>query len=508
MSISLSGPELTKVDPALVASLQAIVSRLANKDATLWGPAAVSEARVRLGWIDSPFDIEAVLSQCGGLPQRSRTVLCGMGGSSLAPEVIAAAARKELVVLDSTDPQQVNAALLNLEETTFVVASKSGSTIETDSQRRAVEGALRDRGLAPKDHIVVVTDPNSPLDEYARNAGYYVVNADPNVGGRFSALTAFGVVPSLLIGADVSQLFADAKAATEEMVNNPSPAVLLAATMVRHSSISPYVTIASDERAPGFGDWVEQLVAESTGKNGKGILPIVVESADAVDFKGPDRLSISIGNSSAADLVIEAPLGALFVLWEWATAIAGYALEIDPFSQPNVAESKANTSALLNEWSARIPTFAPRFVEEEIEVFTALEVDSIADLLDQLTHHAGYLAVMAYLDRTQDGLITQLRPIFGRTVPCTFGWGPRFLHSTGQFHKGGPLIGSFLQITGENAHDAAIPGQEYSFARLQLAQALGDYHAFTSRDLPVARLHLRSRATGIATLIAKASHAS
>lgn len=499
MSITISGSELAKLSPDLITSLSHALHRLKGGDATLWGPEAQAEASIRLGWLDAAQHSKTL--SLSHLPRRQRTVLCGMGGSSLAPEVIAATYGKELVVLDSTEPAQVQSAITDLADTTFVIASKSGSTIETDSQRRAIEFALTTAGLNPSDHIVVVTDPGSPLDEQARSASYQVINADPNVGGRFSALTAFGITPAYLIGVNVDQLLDDAIAATKEMMADPSPAVLLAAAMVRHNSISPYITIASDQRIPGFGDWVEQLVAESTGKDGKGILPIVMESSNAADFQGPDRLSISLSTSSAADLTIDAPLGAQFVLWEWATALAGYALGIDPFNQPNVTESKTNTSALLNEWSGQTPPLTPTLIDRGIEIYTEMDISGLDDLFDQLRHHAGYVAVMAYLDRHQDHAIAQIRELLGRSRPCTFGWGPRFLHSTGQFHKGGPLIGAFLQITGSYSRDLPVPGREYTFATLNMAQALGDYRALASRELPTARLHLNNRAAGIATLL-------
>lgn len=504
MSITITGPELAKLSPDLISSLREALGRLAQADSSLWGSAAQPEASIRLGWLTAPKN--AATLSLTHLPRRKRTVLCGMGGSSLAPEVIAATYRRPLTVLDSTDPAQVQEALVELEHTTFIIASKSGSTIETDSQRRAIENALVGAGLDPAEHIVIVTDPDSPLDQDARSKGYFVVNADPHVGGRFSALTAFGLTPAFLIDADVQNLIDDALNATAQMTIDPSPAVLLAAAMIRHNSISPYITIASDDRTPGFGDWVEQLVAESTGKDGKGILPIVVESQTATDFRGGDRLSIALSPGADADLIIDAPLGAHFVLWEWATALAGFALSIDPFNQPNVTESKNNTSALLAEWSGSMPTPTPRLIDQGVEIYTEMDVAGLDDLFDQLRHHAGYIAVMAYLNRQHDHEITKIRSLLGQSRPCTFGWGPRFLHSTGQFHKGGPLIGAFLQITGAYDTDLQVPGKEYTFATLNMAQALGDYRALASRDLPIARLHLTDRASGITTLLG-AAHA-
>jgi glucose-6-phosphate isomerase len=512
MSVSISGPALTGLDTELLRRANAAAARLAQKDITLWGQAAQSEAQVRLGWIDLPYSSTDLLPSLQRVSDamlgKTRVVLCGMGGSSLAPEVIAAHFGRALTVVDTTDPAQIAAATESLEDTVIVVASKSGTTIETDTQRKFFIDALTQRGLDPIRHIVVVTDPASALDEQSRQAGFQVINADPNVGGRFSALSAFGLTPTALLKIDPNTLLQQAQAAHEQFLTPNSPAVLLAVAMAQQESTAPWMTLAAtDPSLSGLGDWIEQLVAESSGKSGRGILPVVVENAESADFLGANRLSVALGACASADLAIEADLGAHFLLWEWATALLGHLSETDPFNQPNVTESKENTGALLKEWEGVLPEFTPDAVDGPVEIFGAA---SIVDAFSLLTAE-GYIAIMAYLNRNSDESILGLRSILAKKLvsrpqpgAVTFGWGPRFLHSTGQFHKGGPQIGAFLQITGEQENDLQIPGRGYGFGTLQMAQALGDVRALATRGRPVVRFHLREREEGIKHLLSVA----
>jgi glucose-6-phosphate isomerase len=513
-SIRLSGQALLEENSPLLVRIQSIVPALARRDPQIWGEEAAEEAAIRLGWIDLPTTSRALLPEIDSISAWARSrglshvVLCGMGGSSLAPEVITAAEGCDLTVLDTTDPDQIRAALSDrLAQSVIVIASKSGSTIETDSQRRIYESELRRIGLEPRDHLVIVTDPGSPLAEEAESLGYRRILADPNVGGRYSALSAFGLVPSALAGVDVSLLLDQAESAATELASDDSPAAHLAAAIAQQST--PYLSIASaSDSLPGFGNWVEQLVAESTGKQGRGILPIVLPSFDSPGFRSEGVLSVAIGASAAEiDLTIDAPLGAQFLLWEWATALLGFAFEIDPFNQPNVTESKTNTARLLQEWGGSPPLMEPLYVEGAIEVHVQAGSsgrDLQAVLTDFLGRIApgGYLGILAYLNREADAESVALRDLLAErtTAPVTFGWGPRYLHSTGQFHKGGPLVGSFLQITGEPEADLEVPGAPYSFATLNLAQALGDHDALSARGLPMLRLHLRDRRAGIGQL--------
>ncbi|MFM1844272.1 MAG: hypothetical protein RLZ78_352 [Actinomycetota bacterium] len=503
---SIKGNSLSKIDRTSqeYKSLQAFHERLKAKDSTIWGAEAQAEAAIRMNWIDLPESSRDLLPQFDALAakhrDKSNVILCGMGGSSLGPEVIAQSFAKQLFVLDSTDPDYVAHALnFDLSKSVVVVSSKSGSTIETASQRALFEGAFKDAGLNPADHMVFVTDPGSPLDQQVRAAGFTVVNADPNVGGRFSVLSPFGLVPAALIGVDVSVLL-DNASDTKKAFFADSQMMCDIAYLLAHVS-DQYVAYTDEASGmPGLSDWIEQLVAESTGKNQVGRLPVVAETS----HNGREGNAFSISFAGNADLVVEADLASQFFIWEWVTALVGAALAIDPFNQPNVTEAKEQTSALLNEWKGVLPSFTPDLTDGAVEIFGAGKnaTDALTQLIAQIPED-GYVAVMAYLDRKDDAAIAELRAILadksGR--PVTFGWGPRFLHSTGQFHKGGQQNGVFLQITGDVKKDIAIPGQSYGFKTLVAAQALGDGKALASRKYPLLRFNLTNRAAGISELL-------
>ncbi|TDQ47589.1 glucose-6-phosphate isomerase [Actinorugispora endophytica] len=501
-----------------------VAARLAAKDATLWGPGAEAEASVRLGWVDLAESSRALLPRIREIAEAKRAagldrvVLAGMGGSSLAPEVIAASRGADLVTLDTTDAHQVRRAIgTDLARTVVVVSSKSGGTVETDSHRRAFEQAFTDAGIDPAERVVVVTDPGSPLAGLAAERGYETVLADPDVGGRYSALTAFGLVPSALAGVDVEALLDEAAAVAATLADDDNPALALGAVL---GGFGGHDKVVLAGRTPaGLGDWIEQLVAESTGKSGTGLLPVVVEGVDAPGFTpGPDTHLVVYGEDAApgadtADTLVTGPLGGQFLAWEYATAVAGRLLGIDPFDQPNVQESKDNTKALLESSNnGTLPTGAPLLVDGAVEVHAsdpallgdAKDLAAVLQALVRSVPEDGYLAVMAYLDRDAegDGRAATVRSGLAALTPrpVTFGWGPRFLHSTGQYHKGGPANGVFAQITGEVTQDLPVPGRPYSFARLQLAQALGDFGALAERGRPAIRLHLRDRVAGLEEL--------
>ena len=526
--------QVTGLPEAAGSELTGLASRLLSGDATLWGPAAEQEAAQRLGWLSLPESSERLLPQLRALRERVRAagldhvVLAGMGGSSLAPEVITRTAGVELTVLDSTDPHQVATALADrIDRTVVVVASKSGSTIETDSHRRTYEQAFRDAGFTDQElaaRVVVVTDPGSPLEQGAREAGYEVVLADPTVGGRYSALSAFGLTPSYLAGADVERLLADARVLSQELGQDDNPGLRLGAALGEAARTGRDKLVLADGGSGivGFGDWAEQLVAESTGKQDTGILPVVVESVDAPGFRdaGTDAIRVVLGGDAAdADVItVHGSLGAQFLLWEYATAVAGHVLGINPFDQPNVAESKENTSKILDQASNGAPGVLspePAFVDGLVEVHgeasllgDATDLSAVLRMLVDQVPPTGYLAVMAYLDRHGDSGAAQLRAALARAAgsrPVTFGWAPRFLHSTGQFHKGGPQVGVFLQLTGAVETDVPVPGRPFTFATLQMAQALGDQGALAGRGRPVARLHLTDRESGLAQVLQTAN---
>ena len=504
--ISIKGSSLSKIDrtSAKYKELQAFHERLKTKDSTIWGPEAQAEAAVRLNWIDLPESSRELLPQFDALAAKHRdkttVILCGMGGSSLGPEVIAQTFSKQLFVLDSTDPDYVAHALkAELAKSVVVVSSKSGSTIETASQRALFEGEFKDAGLNPIDHMVFVTDPGSPLDKQVRDGGFTVVNADPNVGGRFSVLSPFGLVPAALIGVDVSVLL-DNAGDTKAAFFADSQLVCDIAYLLTYVADQYVAFTDQDSGMPGLSDWIEQLVAESTGKNQVGRLPVVAETA----HNGREGGAFTIAFAGVADLVVAGDLASQFIVWEWVTALVGAALGIDPFNQPNVTEAKEQTSALLNEWKGVLPSFAGDLNDGVLEIFGTGKnaTDALTNLIAQIPED-GYIAIMAYLDRKDDVRVAELRAILadksGR--PVTFGWGPRFLHSTGQFHKGGQQNGVFLQITGDVKKDIAIPGQNYGFNTLVAAQALGDGKALASRKYPLLRFNLTNRAMGISELL-------
>jgi glucose-6-phosphate isomerase len=504
--------------------LAGVPGLLAAKDPTLWGPAAEAEASIRLGWVDTFRRSRDLLPRLAALreelPTYDRVVLAGMGGSSLAPEVITRTAGVGLTVLDTTDPHQVRVAVADRPERTIVVvSSKSGSTVETDAHRRAYWQAFVDAGIAePGRHMVVVTDPGSPLEAEARDAGMHLVLADPDVGGRYSALTAFGLVPAYLAGVKVAELLDEAEefAGSLALEDGANPSLALGAALgaAAQAGRDKLALVDDSTGIIGLGDWIEQLVAESTGKEGTGILPVVVENATAPGATGPDVLTATVGGALPAaempgrgvrpDVAVNGPLGAQFLVWEAATALAGRLLGINPFDQPNVTESKDNTNQILAQG---FPQVTPSAMDNAVEIYgdgSTVEA-ALAALLDQLGD-GGYLAVMAYLDRLGDAELADVRAVLakasGRAV--TYGWGPRFLHSTGQYHKGGPPVGAFLQITGAVTEDLPVPDRPYTFGQLQAAQAAGDRTALASRHRPLLWLHLTDRAAGVAQVLAAA----
>ncbi len=500
-----------------------IATRIFAKDHTLWGPDAEQESAVRLGWVEAATVSQPLVGEILALRDAlkadgvTRIVLCGMGGSSLAPEVIAGTAGVELTVLDSTDPEQVSAALADrLDETAIVVSSKSGSTVETDSQRRIFEQAFTDAGIDAKSRIIIVTDPGSPLDKASREAGYRAVfNADPNVGGRFSALTAFGLVPSGLAGVDIQALLDEAEEAAE-ILNEDSEdniGLALGTALGGTNPLRNKIVIAEDGSGiVGFADWAEQLIAESTGKLGTGVLPVVAGPASPEATLGaPDVLVVRLVAADADvqlgenEVAIAGGLATQMMVWEFATAVAGRLLGINPYDQPDVEAAKIAARGLLDAQPEPTPA---NFTDGAIEVRggqwlggAATAAEAVSALLAELGPD-GYLSVQAYFDRlayaSLEGVRDELAAVTGR--PVTFGWGPRFLHSTGQFHKGGPAIGVFLQVTAASATDLAIPDRPFTFGKLISAQAAGDAQVLSEHGRPVLRLHLTDRPAGVKQL--------
>ncbi|WP_161632056.1 glucose-6-phosphate isomerase [Nakamurella lactea] len=538
LTVTTVVPDREALDAAVRSLVQAqVASKITAQDPTLWGPEAEHEAAIRLSWATLAETSRPLVAEIEQLRDElaaeglTHVVLAGMGGSSLAPEVICATRGKPLVALDTTDPGQVRAAIAHdLAHTVLVVSSKSGGTVETDSHRRAYAAAFTDAGLDPKQHIVVVTDPGSPFTELAAKAGYRkVFLADPNVGGRYSALTAFGLVPAGLAGVDIAELLDEAAAAAPALsADEPdNPALVIGALLglAQRAGAEKVVLADTDSGIVGFGDWAEQLIAESTGKQGTGILPVVVEDTNSAGFAdaGADAVLASIGEPagdvplSGFAFSVAGSLGAQMLGWEYAIAVAGRELGINPFDQPDVESAKQATRELLNAPSEQSgddsPEAAAAHGAPTFDGVTAYGppdlVEGATDLRDLLQRflstapEAGYVAIQAYLDRTADDA-ARLRPLVAQKsgLQTTFGWGPRFLHSTGQYHKGGHPNGIFLQILGANAEDLPIPDQPFSFGSLQQAQARGDGSVLAEHGRPVLGLYLWDRAAGLDAIAA------
>ena len=525
--ISVSGAAADAVRrtvPTLVADL--VASGITAQDPALWGPDAEAEASRRLGWTEAVAVSRPLAPEITALREQleadgvDHIVLAGMGGSSLAPEVITRTARVGLTVLDSTEPGQVRAALSDrLATSALVVSSKSGSTVETDSQRRVYERAFRNAGIDPAKRIIIVTDPGSPLDESARAAGYRVFNADPDVGGRYSALTAFGLLPSGLAGVDIDEILDEAETIELSLAidTEDNPGLVLGAAIAATAPRRDKLAIVADgTHIVGFADWAEQLIAESTGKEGTGILPVVLDTnapelAASLSDVQVVRLVSDAGDRIFSDddtgeIRVSGTLGAQLLVWEYATAVAGRILGINPFDQPDVESAKVAARGLLD---ARPEPSPAAFVAGGIEVRGTPEVigassdlvSAIDVLLEELPAD-GYLSVQAYVDRVAHPELARLRDALAARAgrPVTFGWGPRFLHSTGQFHKGGPAVGVFLQITEVAREDLEIPERPFTFGQLIAAQASGDASVLAEHGRPVLTLTLTDPATNIPAL--------
>jgi hypothetical protein len=423
----------------------------------------------RLGWQAAPHvslaqwdDLVRFARQARG-DGLTRTVVCGMGGSSLAPQVLAASfAARHLSVLDTTDPAAVLAVARapDVDRTLFLVASKSGSTVETLACYHYLAARV------PAAQFVTITDPGSPLDALARERRFRAVFHHPaDVGGRYAALTVVGMLPAALMGLDGRALLEQALAVDAAAARGRGARLAAAALAGRDKLV-----LRPPEAVARLADWIEQLVAESTGKQGKGVVPIVDD---------PDRAPRA--DSELANEFAGAPLtlGAEFLGWEYTTWELATRLGVNPFDQPDVDAAKALARAELRERGA---TGAP------IQTLTP-------DALAQAARPGDYLALLAYLPPSPEiaARLQAVRATWARAlgVATTLGFGPRYLHSTGQLHKGGPNTGLFLVVTADDAEDAEIPELDTSFARLKRAQARGDIRALLERGRRVAQVHLK-----------------
>lgn len=525
IKVAVSGKTSATVESAidqLVADK--VASRIAAKDFTLWGKDAESESSIRLGWTSSAVESQALVAGILELKAYfnaegvTRFVLCGMGGSSLAPEVITKTAGVELVVLDSTNPEQVGHALAgDLAKTAVIVSSKSGSTVETDSQKRLFEQAFTAAGIDKTDRIVIVTDPGSPMEAAAKADGYRIFNADPTVGGRYSALTAFGLVPSGLAGADIQTLLDEAVAASELLAQDSAsnPGLILGSVLARTANGKGFADklglVEAGTSIQGLGDWAEQLIAESTGKLGKGVLPVVLEaSAPELSNKPADlviaRLVADASHASQDEVSVSGSLGAQFLLWEYATVVASRLIGINPFDQPDVESAKIAARGMLENRAAELPA---AFIDSGIEVrgkgIDLAGVDTVSAAISALlatSNLDSYVSIHAYLDRVGYPNAAGLRPAFAKQSgrPTTFGWAPRFLHSTGQYHKGGPAQGLYIQIVSRATKDISVPGRDFTLGELIASQAAGDAEVLASHGRPVLTLTLSDVEVGLALI--------
>jgi len=541
-----------------------VVKRIWRKDASLWKDDEPSQKIIKnaLGWLTVPDEMIAVIDELNEFADLIRTrgfqtvMVCGMGGSSLCPEVLAKTFGKqegfpELLVLDSTDPD-VLADLLNrvdIEHCLFIIASKSGSTTEPNTFYKFWYDQLSKRVPTPGENFIAITDPGSPLVDTALELGFQRTFLNQaNIGGRYSALSYFGIVPAALMGIDLRTFLARAKeaeqACTPVMPAAKCAALQLGLTMGECANAKrDKLTLVIGDEIQTLGLWIEQLVAESTGKEGKGILPVASEPLGTPENYGNDRLfvSVSVGLASeetksrlAALAAAGHPilyrelndlydLSAEFFVWEFATACAGWRIGINPFDQPNVQESKDATKELLNTFVTHgsLPEQSELVKDDAITIYADGERQKLSNssTLEAVRGHlasvtAGdYIALLAYLEETPaineelQKLRLDLRDATDSAT--TVGFGPRFLHSTGQLHKGGPDTGVFFQITANDAIDFAVPGEPYTFSILKQAQALGDFRSLAKRNRRAIRVHLGDNTlAGLRRLRELASQAS
>lgn len=495
-----------------------IVKRIWDKDPTVWTTDAAAAKLIgnSLGWLTVAGEMLAVVDELREFAESVRSsfrqvMVCGMGGSSLCPEVLAKTFGRqpgfpELLVLDSTDPDVIAAykERIDPKNCLFVIASKSGTTTEPTVFYKFWYDEVSKLRENPGENFIAITDPGSPLADTASQLGFqrtFLNQAD--IGGRYSALSYFGMVPAALMGLDIRELLERAGQRAAEMRAPANLALQLGAAIGEYANSGrDKLTLVLDSQIATLGLWIEQLVAESTGKQGKGILPVVGEPLGEPSDYGDDRVFVSISLGSVVeDEKLEAlaaanhpvirrelaglyDLGAEFFEWEFATACAGWRLGINPFDQPNVQEAKDATRELLQTFVShgRLP-----------------ESGSEASLTDTLRAHLAtirpgdYIAFLNYLEEIPefDSKFQELRIHLRDLTKCatTIGYGPRFLHSTGQLHKGGPATGVFFQITAKDHVDFPVPGESYTFGILKEAQALGDFRALSARSRRVIRIH-------------------
>jgi Phosphoglucose isomerase len=447
---------------------EGLIEGIWERDATTW---TGSDEAQWLGWLDEPLRVQEQLDQIVRFaedlrPEIDHVVLCGMGGSSLAPEVLRRTFGVEWFhVLDTTHPRAIRAleARLELDRTLFVSSSKSGSTLETRSHTDYFWEKTGKRG----DRFVAITDPGSELEHLARERGFRAVfSGEPSIGGRYSALSPFGIVPAVLMGADAARILEQAQEMREACRSGDGNPGYELGSRFGEGWRDFHDKVCIADTPGGFGLWAEQLIAESTGKQGKGLVPAPGESPEGADRQG-----------AAPDLPDPYALGAEFFRWEFAVAVAGAYLEINPFDQPDVQAAKDKTNEVLATGE-----------EPELEL-----QGSVDELLAAAQEH-DYFCIQAFVEPGPDAeakLDRVIADVRSRSdLVVTHGYGPRYMHSTGQLHKGGPNTGLFLQVIDDQGDELPIPGKPFGFRRLIRAQAAGDLETLKARGRRVARVRL------------------
>jgi transaldolase / glucose-6-phosphate isomerase len=444
-----------------------LVARIWQRDPTLW---TGSDEAKWLGWLDEPMrmrsrldDLQRFVEELAAPGQIDTFVLLGMGGSSLAPEVIKRSFGAEpFHVLDTTHPAAVRrlAESLDLDSTLFIAASKSGTTLETRSHLDFFWERAGKRG----EYFAAITDPGSELEQLAKERGFLgTFDGEPTIGGRYSALSVFGLVPAALMGVDLERLLERVEETVEACHGEEGNPGLELGLELGNGWSDGRDKVTINPNPGGFGLWAEQLLAESTGKEGKGLIPAPEESAD-----GPDRQAPEVRLPSPYEL------GQEFYRWEFATAVAGSILGINPFDQPNVQAAKDKTNEVLQSGE---PDVGPR--------------GSLDELFAQ-ARPGDYVAVQAFIDPERESDLEQLLERAREDTGCvvTHGLGPRYLHSTGQLHKGGPNTGLFVQVVEDAGDELAIPGRAFGFRRLIHSQAAGDLASLEERGRRIVRIRL------------------
>jgi len=531
--LTTSTSEVTTVNSAMQRLIdQNAAEKIWAKDSSLWALDEHHSAVIlnRLGWLDSVSAMVDKIDDITHLADKVRAddietvVLLGMGGSSLCPDVLSRTfgpgpGFPRLHVLDSTDPDAIAdiEEQLDLNHTLFVVATKSGGTTETISFFEYFwDRAKPVLGDEAGSHFIAITDPGSSLETLASERGFRRTFLNPaDIGGRYSAISFFGLVPAALLGIDLTMFLSRAATMADLSRVKPSssgdltsnPALALGAFIAANASSGrDKLTLVFDHTVEILGAWIEQLIAESLGKNGKGAIPIAGETLGDPSAYGNDRAFVTthlagteidpkIMALEAAGHPVhtihisdEYDLGAEFFRWEFATAVAGALLGVDPFDEPNVTESKENTKRYLQTYidKGSMPT-------DDDHTTDPSDHETLNGYLSQL-NPGDYLAIQAYLETTDEttAALQKIRMALRDKykVATTLGWGPRFLHSTGQLHKGGPASGVFLQITHEDLIDLDIPGQDFGFSELKEAQAKGDLDSLTSKNLRALSVYL------------------